>query len=757
MNRLKIIFSFIVIFTLVASAQPAHDWVVNYGDGVNDYFYDIYLASNGGYAMCGRDGIGRFGRTSRPWIVLTNGGGVEIANNSYNILGENGLLYTIIESENGGFLAGGSLENPPKFWVLRVDEEGEVIFFRDFGGAGGEGYCKAVIELKDGTYVAVGRNRNQGYMVNFNDDGEMNWEEYYRSAGVGLPIYSFNSMRETDEGILLAGSANNDRAAILVSVDNEGEVLWSRPYVPPNGDGQSANFNSLISYRDGFAMVGENVWRQGGSWYSWYWFLHVERNGDVIWNKNYEIGEVRGDQKKILYSVVEEPDGGLVAVGNGQDEEEDGIIIRVDKHGDIKWYQHFPFVAIGSKGFYAKKLFSTLIHSDGGIITVGQGRRNIDDQLMDSGGLLLKIDPEKSAPDIDSFRPAKIVVDVLIDDSVQFAVEASDIQGDSLRYLWTVDEEEVSRLDSTLVHFDEIRNWNVVCAVSDRVQTSTVDWQVHVAEWYIESYSPDSLSWVVRRPREIDFSIRTQAIEGVEPIYRWIMTDREGRRVDIGNEPDITYEFDLRGDYTLEGRVFHEQITRFVRWRILVRSVVHWWRPFAREFEAELDSEIEFSVLPFNPDSDSLEYRWLVDGEEEDDEVDYLNYSFDSYGVYTVEAIVHDGAEVDTVEWTVTLNDPNTVPRDRESLVPTEVTLYPAAPNPFNSTTSIRYFLPNSANVRLTVYNSVGRLVQTLNDEHVQAGHNRATLHGTDLPAGVYLLRLEAGNTMQTLKVVLLK
>ena len=162
-------------------------------------------------------------------------------------------------------------------------------------------------------------------------------------------------------------------------------------------------------------------------------------------------------------------------------------------------------------------------------------------------------------------------------------------------------------------------------------------------------------------------------------------------------------------------------------------------------------------MTPFNPDSDSLEFRWLVNGEVEEDGEDFISYTFDSYGIYTVEAIVHDGAEADTVEWTVTLNDPNDVFKDPASLIPTEVTLYSAAPNPFNSTTSIRYFLPSSAEVRLNVYNSVGRLVQTLNDGLVQAGHNRTTLQGTDLPAGVYLIRLEAGKAVRSMKVVLLK
>ena len=118
---------------------------------------------------------------------------------------------------------------------------------------------------------------------------------------------------------------------------------------------------------------------------------------------------------------------------------------------------------------------------------------------------------------------------------------------------------------------------------------------------------------------------------------------------------------------------------------------------------------------------------------------------------------VHDGVEVDTVVWTVTAFDPNSVDDDPASLLPSEVTLYPAAPNPFNATTTIRYFLPRSEDVRLTVHDSAGRLVETLSDGWHTSGKQSATLNGTEIAAGVYLLRLEVGAVMQTRKVVLLK
>ena len=105
----------------------------------------------------------------------------------------------------------------------------------------------------------------------------------------------------------------------------------------------------------------------------------------------------------------------------------------------------------------------------------------------------------------------------------------------------------------------------------------------------------------------------------------------------------------------------------------------------------------------------------------------------------------------------MTAFNPEGVSDEAANLLPSEVMLYPAAPNPFNATARIRFFLPQSANVRLTVYDSAGRQVETLMDGLQTTGVGYATLRGGELATGVYLLRLEAGAVVRSQKVVLLK
>jgi D-alanyl-D-alanine carboxypeptidase len=78
-------------------------------------------------------------------------------------------------------------------------------------------------------------------------------------------------------------------------------------------------------------------------------------------------------------------------------------------------------------------------------------------------------------------------------------------------------------------------------------------------------------------------------------------------------------------------------------------------------------------------------------------------------------------------------------------------------PNPFNPSTHIRYMLPASADVRLSVYDLLGREVSLLVNERLDAGIHEVGFDGAALAAGVYFYRLQAGDFAQTRRFVLLK
>jgi hypothetical protein len=78
-------------------------------------------------------------------------------------------------------------------------------------------------------------------------------------------------------------------------------------------------------------------------------------------------------------------------------------------------------------------------------------------------------------------------------------------------------------------------------------------------------------------------------------------------------------------------------------------------------------------------------------------------------------------------------------------------------PNPFNPTTVVGYQLPVASNVRLVVYDILGREVAVLVNERKAPGTYSVTFDGSGLPSGVYFYRLSAGEFLQTKKLLLLR
>ena len=90
----------------------------------------------------------------------------------------------------------------------------------------------------------------------------------------------------------------------------------------------------------------------------------------------------------------------------------------------------------------------------------------------------------------------------------------------------------------------------------------------------------------------------------------------------------------------------------------------------------------------------------------------------------------------------------------------TAVCIYQLAqnyPNPFNSTTRIAFDLPTAVNGELAVYDLTGRLVTTLLSGQLAAGQHHVNWDAANLPSGVYICRLRAGQHVQTQKMILLK
>jgi hypothetical protein len=94
---------------------------------------------------------------------------------------------------------------------------------------------------------------------------------------------------------------------------------------------------------------------------------------------------------------------------------------------------------------------------------------------------------------------------------------------------------------------------------------------------------------------------------------------------------------------------------------------------------------------------------------------------------------------------------------EQNSNLPISYALYQNYPNPFNSSTVIKYSIPKEGLVTLKIYNAIGEEVTTIVNEVKQPGNYEVTFSTDKLTSGVYFYRLQAGNFVETKKMILLK
>jgi hypothetical protein len=91
------------------------------------------------------------------------------------------------------------------------------------------------------------------------------------------------------------------------------------------------------------------------------------------------------------------------------------------------------------------------------------------------------------------------------------------------------------------------------------------------------------------------------------------------------------------------------------------------------------------------------------------------------------------------------------------SEVPNGFSLSQNYPNPFNPVTKIKFALPKSSNVKIVIYNSLGKEIQTIVNKYLNAGTYEADWNAASFSSGAYFYTITAGEFRDTRKMLLVK
>jgi len=167
---------------------------------------------------------------------------------------------------------------------------------------------------------------------------------------------------------------------------------------------------------------------------------------------------------------------------------------------------------------------------------------------------------------------------------------------------------------------------------------------------------------------------------------------------------------------------------------------------------------IVFSIDAEDTSGFTLSYAWWVNNDSLTSVSKNLIYFADPQGgvprVDTVEALVTNGFFDLYLTWLVTIENPTGVNSGNK---PLSYSLQQNYPNPFNPSTQIRFTLPESEMVNLSVYNMLGEKVTELVNKTLAAGEYNINFNAKGFSSGVYIAKIQAGSFIHLIKMSLLK
>jgi hypothetical protein len=252
---------------LKLDASGKLEWERSFGFSGHDHSYDLLQTADGGFFFVGfldvtaADGEGNYGK----YNSLTLHGVGEFWGTKIDTKGtlewrryyggtNNDRAHAVAEAHTGGFVMAGFSESEDydissskgsyDFWVVKINEEGDLLWERSYGGSGIE-VSYDIIATADGAYVVVGNtfstdgdvSRNHGesdvWMIKISETGDLLWEQTFGGSGFDA---SQGVSLSKDGGYIIAGNSKSSDTDLttnhgendiwLLKTNSEGILEW---------------------------------------------------------------------------------------------------------------------------------------------------------------------------------------------------------------------------------------------------------------------------------------------------------------------------------------------------------------------------------------------------------------------------------------------------------------------------------------------------------------------------------------------------
>ncbi len=339
-------------------------WQKVLGGSGREFAHAVTQTLDGGYVVAGftesYDGDVTSNNGSADfWIVKLDGNGNKIWQKALGGL-RNEVAHAVIATSDGGYIVAGDTESNngdvsgnhgySDYWVVKLDEAGNKVWQKTFGGSG-EDRAADIKATLDGGYIVSGHI--------FSNNGDITG--YHPSSTVD-PLPDYWAIKIDGAGNLIwqkaLGGSNTDYAVSAVNAPDGGYVV--------------AGFT--------FSVDGDVTGNHGNSDY---WVIKLDGSGNIVWKK-----ALGGTGQDDCYGLTATNDGGYVVVGNSNSTDGDVTgnhggadywVVKLDGNGNKVWQKSLG----GSKD---DRALAVIGMADGSLVTVGNSMSNNGDVTSNYGG-----------------------------------------------------------------------------------------------------------------------------------------------------------------------------------------------------------------------------------------------------------------------------------------------------------------------------------------------------------------------------------
>ena len=255
-----------------------------YGGAGDDVADSIVALADGGFAVAGRTSSKGAGQGDM-WVLRLDEAGNVAWDHTYG-----GAKWdepsSIVALADGGFAVAGvtSFQGAGErdMWVLRLDEAGNVLWDRTYGGAEGD-WARSIVALADGGFAVAGVTSSKGagyddmWVLRLDEAGNVVWDQTYGGAERDR---ASSIVALADGGFAVAGYTQSkgagDRDMWVLRLDEAGNVVWDQTYGGAGGDWAS----SIVALADGGFAVAEYTESKGAGNRDM-WVLRLDEAGNV--------------------------------------------------------------------------------------------------------------------------------------------------------------------------------------------------------------------------------------------------------------------------------------------------------------------------------------------------------------------------------------------------------------------------------------------------------------------------------------------